>query len=86
MHDSKGIFNVEVLHAETVDSLSFCQRVRKEGSFKRHCLNEKQKGSDEQEIEVVKGMTEDPEVRVWNNDEHLLKEFRKNRLEFWRIT
>lgn len=59
---------------------------RKEGPFKRCCLNEKQKRSVEQEIEVVQGTTEDPEVGVWNNDEHLLREFRKNRLEFWRIT
>lgn len=34
----------------------------------------------------VQGMTEDPQVGVWNNDEHLLKEFGKDRLKFWMIT
>lgn len=34
MHDSRGIFYVEVLHAETVDSLPFCERVGKKDLLK----------------------------------------------------
>ena len=37
--------------------------------------------SDEQQVEEVQGRTEDPETKVWSNDEYLFKVFRKHILE-----
>lgn len=72
---------MQSFYMQTVDSLPFGQRVRKEESFKRCCLNEKRKKeSDEHQVEV-QGRTEDPETEVWSNDEYLFKVFGKHILE-----
>ena len=75
------VFFMQSFYMQTVDSVPFGQRVRKEASFKQCCLNEKHtKESDEQQVEV-QGRTEDPETEVWSNDEYLFKVFRQHILE-----